>query len=142
MIVEYVLDTNSLSAATWPIPPEGLVEKLQQCVGKAAVPVPVWHELRYGCALLPLDSGKRRALERFLHEIVLPHYPLLDYDRPAAEWHARERTRLRLSGRTPPFVDGQIAAITAIRGAVLVTSNTADFQHFDELALENWIGTS
>ncbi|MBW1881202.1 MAG: type II toxin-antitoxin system VapC family toxin [Deltaproteobacteria bacterium] len=139
MNVQYVLDTNTVSAAFWPEPPDGLIERLKASVGTAALPVPVWHELRYGCALLESGSGKRVALERFLHSVVLPHYPLLDYDRPAAEWHARERARLRKAGKTPPFIDGQIAAVAAIRGATLVTRNLSDFEHFQDLEIESWV---
>ncbi len=41
-------------------------------------------------------------------------------------------------GRTPPFVDGQIAAIAHSQGLTLVTANTEDFRYFDELELADW----
>ena len=141
MNIRYVLDTNTVSAAFWTKPPNGLIEKLKACVGEAAIPVTVWHELRYGCALLESGSGKRVALEKFLHKVLLPHFPLLDYDRPAAEWHARERARLRKVGKTPTFVDGQIAAVAAIRGATLVTRSVSDFEHFLDLEIASWISS-
>ena len=56
--------------------------------------------------------------------------PVLEYDWKAADWHARERTRLRFAGRTPPFVDGQIAAIARVNDLTLVTANTSDFESF------------
>lgn len=138
MSVRFVLDTSTISAAMWPSPPQGLLHKLGQCVGSAAVPTPVWHELRYGCALLPEGTSRRDALERFLEQMVLPFYPILDYDRPAAEWHARERARLRQVGRVPPFADSLIASIAASRGATLVTANTADFEIFAGITLVDW----
>jgi len=62
----------------------------------------------------------------------------LPYDTAAAEWHAAERTRLTAIGLTPPFVDGQIAAIAATRGLILVTNNASDFQHFGGLVVVDW----
>ena len=41
-------------------------------------------------------------------------------------------------GRTPPFVDGQIAAIAHINDLVLITSNTGDFEHFRGLRVQSW----
>ncbi len=63
---------------------------------------------------------------------------ILPYDERAAEWHAKERARLSLKGRTPSFVDGQIAAIAKVNGLVLVTRNTTDFKSFSKLVIENW----
>ena len=65
-------------------------------------------------------------------------FPILGYDRAAAEWHASERARLMARGRTPSFVDGQIAGIAATNDLVLVTFNNRDFVMFDELRLEDW----
>jgi tRNA(fMet)-specific endonuclease VapC len=45
---------------------------------------------------------------------------------------------LTRTGKTPPFFDGQIAAIAFVNELVLVTRNTADFAAFEELQLENW----
>jgi hypothetical protein len=61
---------------------------------------------------------------------VLASFPILDYNRDAAEWHARERARLEVSGKTPPFVDAQIAAIACVNNLVLVTANQPDFPRF------------
>ena len=86
-----------------------------------------------------LDAGPRReALKSFLTEVVLPNYPLLPYDKHAADWHAHERARLQQSGAPRPFVDGQIASIAATRGLVLVTRNVRDFTGFRELEVHNW----
>jgi len=41
-------------------------------------------------------------------------------------------------GQTPPYVDGQIAAIAAVNQLVLVTRNITDFENFQDLQLENW----
>jgi tRNA(fMet)-specific endonuclease VapC len=64
--------------------------------------------------------------------------PILDYDRAAAEWHARERARLMSRGETPSFADGQIAAIAYVNDLTLVTFNDSDFRRFHELRVASW----
>ena len=63
---------------------------------------------------------------------------ILPYDDRAAEWHAKERARLSSKGLTPSFVDGQIAAISAVNGLILITRNVNDFKQFLRLKVQNW----
>jgi tRNA(fMet)-specific endonuclease VapC len=63
---------------------------------------------------------------------------VLPYDKIAASWHARERARLTRKGKTPSFTDGEIAAIAAVNGLVLVTRNTRDFASFSDIRVESW----
>jgi tRNA(fMet)-specific endonuclease VapC len=42
------------------------------------------------------------------------------------------------AGRPAVFVDGQIAAIAAVNGLILVTANTRDFRRFRDLSIEDW----
>lgn len=136
--MKFLLDTNTVSEPLRPQPDPHVLEQLRKHEAEVAIPAPVWHELRFGCARLP-PSRRRDALERYLDEVVRLSMPVLNYGRRAADWHAREGARLVSSGRTPPFVDGQIAAIAAVQGLVLVTSNTRDFLAFDGLKIENWL---
>ncbi|MDJ0634050.1 MAG: hypothetical protein QNJ34_12745 [Xenococcaceae cyanobacterium MO_188.B29] len=41
-------------------------------------------------------------------------------------------------GKTPAFVDGQIAAIAYTNQLILVANNVSDFQDFQGLQIENW----
>ena len=75
----------------------------------------VWHELWYGCYRLP-PSAKRTLIEAYLKDVIARTIPILPYDQRAALWHAKERARLTLIGRMPPFADGQIAAVAATNG--------------------------
>lgn len=55
-----------------------------------------------------------------------------------ARWSVLDRARLVAAGRTPPFADGQIAAIAATRKLTLVTFNMSDDAAIADLAIEDW----
>ena len=133
----YLLDTNVVSEPLRAEPSEGIVRKLRVHGEESAIPAPVWHELRFGCARLP-PSRRRATLERYLEDVVLVSFPVLEYGREAADWHARQRAQLATAGQTPPFVDGQIAAIAHVNDLIVVTSNDRDFEGFQGIRLERW----
>ena len=135
--MRYLLDTNVVSEPLRGKPNPGTVRRLSEIDGEAAIGAPVWHELRFGCARLP-PSRRRERLEHYIDTVVLPNFPVLEYDREAADWHALERVRLSALGRTPPFVDGQIAAIARVNDLILVTRDSSDFLGFQGLRLEEW----
>ena len=135
--MKYLLDTNTVSEPLRPQPDAGVLRRLHEHEHESAIPAPVWHELRFGCARLP-RSRRRETIQRYIENVVLTSFPILDYGFEAADWHARERARLTTTGWTPSFVDGQIAAIAHTNGLILVTSNTSDFRAFGDLRVENW----
>lgn len=137
MTLKYLLDTNVVSEPLRPEPAPDLMRNLRKHGGEMAIPSIVWHELQFGCLRLP-RSRRRTAIERYLQDVVLATLPILDYDRAAAEWHARERARLASAGKTPPFIDGQIAAIAHVNQLSLVTSNRSDFARFKGLRVTSW----
>lgn len=96
-----------------------------------------WQELCFGVGRLPRGACQRELVE-FLEEVVLPTIPTLPYDEKAALWHADERARLEKLGKTPPFIDGQIAAVAHTNGLPVVTANPKDFRMFKGLAVLNW----
>ena len=138
MSLKYLLDRNIVSEPLRPSPSRNILRRLASHEGETAIASIVWHELQFGCARLPV-SRRRDAIQRYLEDVVLASFPILDYDRAAAEWHARERVRLEAAGKTPPFVDGQIAAIACVNDLVLITANKADFRGFKGLRVEGWI---
>jgi tRNA(fMet)-specific endonuclease VapC len=93
--------------------------------------------MRYGIALMP-EGRRKQALTSYLEQVLNQPLTVLPYDREAALWHAEERARLASQGRTPPFIDGQIAAIAIVNNLTLVTRNTADFADFAGVTMENW----
>ena len=137
MSLRYLLDTNVVSEPLRPVPQHGIVRRLRRHDDEIAIPSIVWHELQFGVARLP-PSRRRDVIEKYLNEVILATIPILDYDRMAAEWHALERARLANRGETPPFADGQIAAIARTRNLTLVTFNDADFGRFQGLRVVTW----
>jgi tRNA(fMet)-specific endonuclease VapC len=135
--LKYLLDTNIVSEPLRPKPGHGVLRKLLRYEDEIAISSVTWHELRFGVERLP-PSRRRAAIERYLEDVVLPTMPILDYDAAAAEWHAKERARLAARGETPPFIDGQIAAIARIHQLILVTFNDADFKRFDGIRVLSW----
>ena len=137
MSLAYLLDTNIVSEPLRPAPRLGILRRLRRHGDEIAIPSIVWHELRFGMERLPA-SRRREAIERYLEEVVLPSMPILDYDRAAAEWHAAERARLAARGQTPPFADGQIAAIARVHELTLVTMNDGGFKPFQGIRVVAW----
>jgi len=135
--LKYLLDTNVVSEPLRPRPSSGVLRRLRRHETEMAIPSLVWHELRFGCSRIP-PSKRRSSIERYLDNVVLPNLPILDYDRHAAEWHARERARLEAAGKPASFVDGQIAAIAHAKDLILVTANAADFKRFTEVRVQTW----
>lgn len=131
------VDTNTVSEPLRPQSSASVLRRLREHEHESAIPAPVWHELRFGCARLP-RSRRRETIQRYIEDVVLKSFPILGYELEAADWHALERARLTATSRTPPFVDGQIAAIAHANGLILVTSNTSDFRAFDDLRVESW----
>ena len=135
--MRYLLDSNVLSEPSRPRPDAKVQSRLKAHRNEICTAAPILHELHYGLARMP-EGARQRDLTRFLNQAL--HWPLeiLPYDREAALWHAGERARLTAIGRTPPYVDGQIAAVAKVNDLTLVTRNTGDFANFASLEVENW----
>ncbi|WP_414545320.1 type II toxin-antitoxin system VapC family toxin [Nostoc sp. CCY0012] len=136
MSLKFLLDTNILSEPARPIPNANVLHQIDIHKSEVAVSSVVVHELLHGCLRLP-ESKRREYLRNYIYESVL-NLPVFDYDLKAAQWHAQERVRLSQIGKTPAFVDGQIASIACSNNLVLVTNNVSDFEFFNGLNVENW----
>lgn len=135
--MRYLLDTNVLSQPVKPAPNERVLARWREHATDLSTAAPVWHELFFGYLRLPA-SRRRDNFEHYLKEVLMPSLRILPYDPRAAEWHAAERARLERIGKTPSFVDGQIAAIAKTQDLILVTQNIRHFTEFDGLVVEDW----
>jgi len=135
VILRYLLDTNTISEPARLAPHPGILRRLRHHDGEIALAAPVWHELWFGCERLP-PSKKRAKVEDYLRS--LRELPILAYDSAAAEWHGMERARLTAFGKSPSFLDSQIAAIAYVNNLTVVTSNLKDFERFEGVTIEDW----
>jgi tRNA(fMet)-specific endonuclease VapC len=135
--LRFLLDTNVLSEPSRPAPNPRILRRLEEHQGEIGIAALTWHELLFGCERLP-SSRRKEQIEGYLFSVVRPSFPILSYDEEAAAWHATERARLEAKGQSPPFIDGQIAAIAKVNKLVLITGNLRDFAAFDELRVEDW----
>ena len=133
----HLLDTNVLSEPLRARPHDRVLEHLAAHRAGLATSAISWQEMLFGLYRLPA-SGKRAQVERYLAQCVRGVLPILAFDEAAGRWQAEQRAALIAVGRTPAYVDSQIAAIAATRGLVLVTRNTRDFTEFDGLQVETW----
>lgn len=107
-------------------------QRMARIEGVSAIASIVLDELRYGALRLP-EGQRRTDLLGMLDELVIDGLPVLPFDRNAAE-----RARLESLSQTPPFADGQIAAVAAVNDLTLVTHNLRDFEAFEGLRVEDW----
>ncbi len=135
--ISYLLDSNILSEPARLKPNAQVLKQFanhDDCYATAAI---VWHELVYGCELLPA-SKKKEHLQAYLEMLLMNGLIILPYDQLAADWYAKERARLQFQGKTCAYADGEIAAIAVSNKLTLVTRNIQDFQNFQNLSLQNW----
>ena len=114
-----------------------VMEQLADHGAVLAIASVTYHEVKYGYFRLP-DSQRKERIHLYIQQRIENGLPILPYDDRAAAWHAAERNRLTKQGKTPPYADGQIAAIAAVNHLTLVTRNVTDFEAFQDLQLENW----
>jgi len=139
--VNVLLDTNVLSEPMRREPDAAVMAQLKEGGHRLHTASVVIHELRFGVQRLP--KGRQRArLDSYLQGVLASGLSVLAYDTTAALWHSDQRASLEAHGVKPPFADGQIAAIAATQGLVLVTRNISDFEVFDGLQLLNWFEES
>jgi tRNA(fMet)-specific endonuclease VapC len=134
--VRFLLDTNVVSDALKEPPRAKVLRNLALHEGHTAITAVTWHELRFGVERLP-RSRRRAALAEAI-DLWRASVPIVDYDARAAEWHARERARLRVAGYSEQIFDGQIASIAATRHLTLVTANVKHFAHYEGLPVVDW----
>lgn len=89
-------------------------------------------ELKFGVENSAFPDKNRAVLQHFLSGIqILPIFNSLDI-------FAKEKARLRKSGRPVDDFDLLIGASPIVHDMVLVTNNTKHFERIDGIVIENW----
>src|SRR5688572_24063985 len=108
-MIEYVLDTNTVSELMRGRPNTSLETHLARRWQACALPAPVVDELQYGVSRI--ESPARRAVYQAWLEQLLADLVVIPLDSMCAQWHGRERARLARTGRPPSLFDGLIASM-------------------------------
>jgi tRNA(fMet)-specific endonuclease VapC len=124
-----ILDTNALSAF---VDGDGSVGAILQRQSRAAVPVIVLGEFRYGIC----GSRYRKTYERWL-ETHLSHFELLSLVPETTLAYATLRVSLKSIGRPIPANDAWIAAL-AIQHGLPVLSRDSHFDFVVGLRRQSW----
>ncbi len=132
----YLLDTNTLSEIVTNRPNLNVVKKFKTHYYESATTSITLFEILKGAHCCKNLVRKNNIL-MFIEEVVLA-LPILPYTERVAYWHGIEHARLVSQGKTPPELDGQIAAIAKVNGLILVTRNVKDFINYQDLKIENW----
>lgn len=126
-----LLDSNVLIHYLKGIEP--LTARLQAALpAEIGVPAIVVYELEYGT----LRGGNARRRAMLSH--VLESLEEVPFDAAAAHAAARIRVDLETAGETIGPLDLLIAGTAVSRGAVLITSNTAEFSRVRSLRSQDW----
>ena len=139
----YLLDTVAISALMKPgSAPAAEAWFAGVDLDELHVPAPVLGELRRGIARLPEGPRKARLEEAYAMLVV----PLLAscpaYDAEAASVWGELMAAGDLSGRQPPILDTQIAAIALVHGLTVVTRNLRDFVPLGVATVNPWEETA
>jgi tRNA(fMet)-specific endonuclease VapC len=124
-----ILDTNALSAF---VDGDTRVGGMLRTQGRAAIPVIVLGEFRYGIA----QSKRRSSYEMWL-ESYLPHFDVLPVTEETAVAYAALRVALRRSGHPIPANDAWIAAL-ALQHRLPVLSRDEHFDAVPGLDRKGW----
>lgn len=137
-----IIDTNVVSEMMRPAPDRRVIDWLsRQEPGEAHITALTVAEISFGLESLP-DGRRQRDLGRRFAHIVAGGFAgrVLAFDQQAGLTYGRIMASRRAAGRPMSVIDGQIAAIAAVRGAALATRNVSDFEGC-ELALVNPFAT-
>jgi predicted nucleic acid-binding protein len=131
--VSFLLDTNILSAHLRR--PSGLAHRFVQHSGRLYTSTVSLSELYVWVFARPDPAPARAAVEALLaYEVnVIP------FDADCAEQFGRVRADLRPKGVNVDNMDLLIAATALVYDLTLVTHNTAHFENFPGLRLEDWL---
>jgi tRNA(fMet)-specific endonuclease VapC len=111
-----------------------VASRLEAALPDIGVSTLVVAELLYGA-----QASARPAEGLLAVRTLLATVQVIDFDLAAAEVYGRVRLELRRKGYPTGEIDLLIASVALAHGATLVTNNRRDFEHIDNLVLEDWL---
>lgn len=137
---EYLVDTNTISEFSKPMPNQGVVDWLRHTDPSLLYSsVITFGEIRLGIEDLPI--GKRRADLETWFLTGLPTWfsgKTLPVTSEIADRWAKITIQAKQRGRTVATPDGLIAATALVHNLVIVTRNVSDFEPLGVPVLSPW----
>jgi len=131
-----MLDTNICIYLIKHQPPE-VRQRFEVCfIGDIVISAITLAELEYGIACSPPETQaiNQLALEGLLEDLVVA-----PFDKLAARAYGPVRLANKVSQRDA--LDKLIASHAIAMNVTLVTNNEADFAHYQNLKIENWVNS-
>jgi predicted nucleic acid-binding protein len=137
-----ILDTNILSEPLRARPEPVVLRWLAEIAEDTVLTSVTVGEILTGVRRLP--PGRRREGLLAAIETTLTTFAdqVLPYDEPAARCYAQLQELRRAAGHALSVEDGMIAAICRVRGAILATRNTKDFDGLGVELINPWTFTN
>ncbi|RJQ14717.1 MAG: type II toxin-antitoxin system VapC family toxin [Nitrospiraceae bacterium] len=131
--MKLMLDTNTCIYIIKNKPPKVLKHFVSHAVGDIGISSITLAELQYGVAKSRHIQKNKEALDEFM----LP-LEIADFDGQAAESYGVVRAALEKAGKPVGSMDMLIGAHALCLGVTLVTSNTREFKHINNLRVVDW----
>ena len=134
-----VLDTNVVSEAMKPEPNPAVRAWLnEQAAETLYLSSVTLAELLFGIGALPADKRKAMLAQTLDGLMGLFRDRVLPFDIDAARHYAELAVSAKVSGRGFPTPDGYIAAITASRGFIVASRDTAPYEAAGITVINPW----
>lgn len=133
----YLLDLPVLAELTRPAGNRLVLTRFLQHQPACAIGAPIAYVLLRGVETLA-EGARRTQLAGFVHELLRSGPAVAAFDLEAAIWLAREHPRRQRQGRVWSEIEGQQAAIAAVRELTLVTRSPATYAGASGVKTEDW----
>ena len=134
-ILNYVLDTNAVSAAMKGDP--NVLERMRAAGRKRlAVPEPVYAEIAYGIERLP--KSKKRSKLLALYNAIYEELGSMPWTHGVTEHFVSVKSTLEHKGKRIEDFDAAIAAHALAAGAILATADLDHMERVLGLKVEDW----
>ena len=133
-----LVDTNVWSEQVKAPGDDAVLAWLEANDAKLALSTLVIAELHYGIHMATTER-KRTALARWLDGLESRYWSqTVDFDKDAAAQYGRIAALPAARARVPQVIDMQLAAQAAVRGMVIATRNTRDFEWIGVELIDPW----
>jgi len=131
--MSFLLDTDNCSAHLKR--PSGLIHRFVQHSGRLHLSTVALAELY----VWAFQRSKPTRVMQLIENDLLPDLNVLDFDSNCAKKFGQVRGHLLQQGIEVSRMDLMIASVALVHNLIVVTHNTADYQHIPGLRLDDWL---